>query len=271
MILIFLKTFLSFCIVIKSKKYFLRHHPVHTVHGSRIDLIKERAMIKMKLNKIACAFVAAAMMFTSAPIMAADNSPAPGDVITYPTEADVPTAGSDYTVNGVQVEIVKDQLDEAVKEEVDTPEKVIDIIKDAGFNVPANSTVVVTGGEYYAEIDDTEVDVDGKIQMVFDMAGTDFAIGQSVFVLHKMHNGEWEVIQTVVNDKGEVVATFNGLSPVVIAKVMSDGTVKPTNPSVTPSEKPSLPNAGTGTAKPAENTAAQTTKKAVKTSPSTAF
>lgn len=43
--------------------------------------------------------------------------------------------------------------------------------------------------------------------------------------MHKMDNGEWEVIASYVNSKGEVVVKVNGLSPIVIAKVMSNGEV----------------------------------------------
>lgn len=229
-------------------------------HGTR-NL--ERTMVKMKMKKLACAFAAAAMMFTSAPVFAADNSPVPGDVtITYPTTADVPTATTDYTVDGVKVEIVKEEMKAEDAKDVDTPEKVVDIIKDAGYTLPANATVVVTGGEYFAEINDNEVDVNGKIQMAFDLAGKNFAAGESVFVLHKMHNGEWEVIQTTVNANFEVVVSLNGLSPVVIAKVMTNGSVKPVEPSTTPSTDAKAPT----------NTSTTTTTKteAVKTSPSTA-
>ena len=223
----------------------------------------------MKMKKFACALAAAAMMFTSAPVFAADNSPVPGDVtITYPTEAEVPSASSDYTVDGVKVEIVKEELSEDAAKDVDTPEKVIDLIQNAGFTVPSGSTVVVTGGEYSAEIDDSKVDVNGNIQMVINMAGTEFAIGQSVFVLHQMKNGEWEVIQTVVNSNGDVVATLNGLSPVVIAKVMTDGTVKPTEPSTTPDTPSTDTKKPTNTATSTSTT--KTTKTAEKTSPSTA-
>ncbi len=225
----------------------------------------------MKMKKLACALAAAAMMFTSAPVFAADNSPVPGDVtITYPTEAEVPGASSDYTVDGVKVEIVKSELSEDAAKDVDTPEKVIDLIQNAGFTVPSGSTVVVTGGEYSAEIDDSKVDVNGHIEMVINMAGTEFAIGQSVFVLHQMKNGEWEVIQTVVNSNGDVVATLNGLSPVVIAKVMTDGTVKPTEPSTTP-DTPSTDNKKpTNTATNTSTNKTTSTKTAEKTSPSTA-
>ncbi|WP_323090069.1 hypothetical protein [Allobaculum sp. JKK-2023] len=228
-------------------------------------------MVKMKMKKLACALAAAAMMFTSAPVFAADNSPVPGDVtITYPTEAEVPGASSDYTVDGVKVEIVKSELSEDAAKDVDTPEKVIDLIQNAGFTVPSGSTVVVTGGEYSAEIDDSKVDVNGHIEMVINMAGTEFAIGQSVFVLHQMKNGEWEVIQTVVNSNGDVVATLNGLSPVVIAKVMTDGTVKPTEPSTTP-DTPSTDNKKpTNTATNTSTNKTTSTKTAEKTSPSTA-
>lgn len=218
----------------------------------------------MKMKKLACAFAATAMMLTSIPIYAADDSPVPGDVRrTSPTETDVPTASSDYTVDGVKVEIIKEELDKDAVKDVDTPEKVIDLIKNAGYTVPNGSTVVVTGGDYFAEINDKKVDINDQIQMAFNMADTDFAIGQSVFVLHQMKNGEWEVIQTVVNNNGDVIATLNGLSAVVIAKVMTDGTVKPAQSSTTTPGK----TTNTATTTTASTT---TTKAAEKTSPSTA-
>ncbi|MBF0579886.1 hypothetical protein IM774_08870 [Erysipelotrichaceae bacterium RD49] len=227
-------------------------------------------MVKMKMKKLACAFAAAAMMFTSAPVFAADNSPVPGDVITYPTQAEVPTATTDYTVNGQKVEIVKTEMDANDAKDVDTPEKVVDLIEGAGFTLPANATVVVTGGEYFAEVNDQEVDVNGQIPMIFDLAGKDYAAGQSVFVLHKMKNGEWEVIQATVDANYQVSVALNGLSPVVIAKVMTDGTVKPVEPSVTP-DKPVTPST-TDKKEPTKTstTTTTTTKTTEKTSPSTA-
>ncbi len=230
-------------------------------HGTR-NL--ERTMVKMKMKKLACAFAAAAMMFTSAPVFAADNSPVPGDVITYPTEANVPTASTTYEHDGQKVEIVKEELNAEDAKDVDTPEKVVDLIEGAGFTLPANSTVVVTGGEYFAEVNDQEVDVNGQIPMIFDLAGKDYAAGQSVFVLHKMHNGEWEVIQATVDANYQVAVSLNGLSPVVIAKVMTDGTVKPVEPSTTP-DKPVTPSTDKN-----EPTKTSTTTETVKTSPSTA-
>ena len=223
----------------------------------------------MKMKKLACAFVAAAMMFTSAPVFAADNSPVPGDVITYPTEAEVPTASTTYEHDGQKVEIVKEELNAEDAKDVDTPEKVVDLIEGAGFTLPANSTVVVTGGEYFAEVNDEEIDVNGQIPMIFDLAGKDYAAGQSVFVLHKMKNGEWEVIQATVDANYQVSVALNGLSPVVIAKVMTDGTVKPVEPSTTP-DKPVTPSTTDKKEPTKTSTTTTTTKTAEKTSPSTA-
>ncbi len=176
----------------------------------------------MNMKKIAGACLAATMMFGAAPVFAADNSSTAGDVIEYPVEQAPNATG---TVNGEKVDIVKDTLDEETAKEVDTNEKVLGILADAGYKAPEGATVVVVGADYNAQIDDKEVSLKEKVELAFDMSGTEFKPGEPVYVMHKMANGEWEVIASYVNAKGEVVVEVNGLSPIVIAKVMSNGEV----------------------------------------------
>lgn len=178
----------------------------------------------MNMKKIAGACLAASMLFSAAPVFAADDSSTGNDVIKYPVE-EAPEATTDATVNGEKVEIVKDALDEETAKEVDTDEKVLGILADAGYKAPEGATVVVVGADYNAELNDKEISLKGKIELAFNMNGTEFKPGEPVYVLHKMDNGEWEVIASYVNSKGEVVVKVNGLSPIVIAKVMSNGEV----------------------------------------------
>lgn len=183
----------------------------------------------MNMKKFAGAFLAATMLFGAAPVFAeGDPSSKPSDVekptLEYPV-ADAPDATTDLKVNGKDVEIVKDALDEETLKELDTDKKVLDILADAGYKAPAGATVVVVGAEYDAKVEGKDIDLKDKVEIAFKMAGTEFKAGEPVYVMHKMANGEWEVIASYVNSKGEVVVELNGLSPVVIAKVMSNGEV----------------------------------------------
>lgn len=176
------------------------------------------------MKKLAGAFLAATMLFGAAPVFAADDSSSTPSDIEYPVEK-APDATTDLKVDGKDVDIVKDALDEETLKEVDTDKKVLDILADAGYKAPAGATVVVVGADYDAKVDGEDIDLKGKVELAFDMTGTEFKAGEPVYVLHKMANGEWEVIASYVNSKGEVVVELNGLSPVVIAKVMSNGEV----------------------------------------------
>lgn len=183
----------------------------------------------MNMKKFAGAFLAATMLFGAAPVFAeGDPSSKPSDVekptLEYPVP-DAPDATTDLKVNGKDVEIVKDALDEETLKELDTDKKVLDILADAGYKAPAGATVVVVGADYDAKVDGKDINLKDKVEIAFNMAGTEFKAGEPVYVMHKMANGEWEVIASYVNSKGEVVVELNGLSPVVIAKVMSNGEV----------------------------------------------
>lgn len=183
----------------------------------------------MNMKKLAGAFLAATMLFGAAPVFAeGDPSSKPSDVekptLEYPVP-DAPDATTDLKVDGKDVDIVKDALDEETLKEVDTDKKVLDILADAGYKAPAGATVVVVGADYDAKVEGEDIDLKGKVELAFDMTDTEFKAGEPVYVLHKMANGEWEVIASYVNSKGEVVVELNGLSPVVIAKVMSNGEV----------------------------------------------
>lgn len=178
----------------------------------------------MNMKKIAGACLAATMLFSAAPVFAAEDPSSTGnDVIEYPVEKAPEATGT--LENGEKVDIVKDALDAETAKEVDTDEKVLGILADAGYKAPEGATVVVVGADYNAEINDKEVSLKDKIQLAFDMNGTEFTPGTPVYVMHKMDNGEWEVIASYVNEKGEVVVEVNGLSPIIIAKVMSNGEV----------------------------------------------
>ncbi|TGY65612.1 hypothetical protein [Dubosiella muris] len=210
------------------------------------------------MKKLAGACLAATMLFSAAPVFAADNSSTAGDVdksptLTYPADK-APSASTDAKVDGKDVEIVKENLDEATLKEVDTNEKVLGILADAGYKAPAGATVVVAGAEYDAQVDGKDVTLKEKVEIAFNMAGTEFKAGEPVFVMHKMANGEWEVIASYVNSKGEVVVELNGLSPVVIAKVMSNGEVVKVDYEA-----------------PAAGTTTKTSTKTVKKSPNTGF
>lgn len=206
----------------------------------------------MNMKKLAGAFLAATMLFGAAPVFAADQSPVPGEIVKVPVEGtgieSLPAADATTKVDGETVTLVKKDLDDKVAAEVDTAEKVFDILDKAGYKPAAGTTVVIAGADYSLE----GKKVDSSI--VVDFA-TQFAPNSTVYVMHKGENG-WEVIEAKVAADGTVTAKLNGLSPVVIAQIkkMSDGSVVVLEKDAT----------GTKTTTPAK---ADTTKK----SPNTGF
>lgn len=206
----------------------------------------------MNMKKFAGAFLAATMLFGAAPVFAADQSPVPGEIVKVPVEGtgidSLPAGDATTEINGETVTLVKKDLDDKVAAEVDTAEKVFDILDKAGYKPAAGTTVVIAGADYSLE----GKKVDSSI--VVDFA-TQFAPNSTVYVMHKGENG-WEVIEAKVAADGTVTAKLNGLSPVVIAQIkkMSDGSVVVLEKDAT----------GTKTTTPAK---ADTTKK----SPNTGF
>lgn len=177
----------------------------------------------MNMKKLAGACLAATMLFSAAPVFAADNSSTAGDIVEIPVQGTgidtLPAPDGTAPIGKDKVTLVKKDLDEKVAAEVDTAEKVFGILEKAGYKPQAGTTVVIAGADY---------SVEGK-EIVGDVVAsfaTEFAPNSTVYVMHKTKNG-WEVLPVKVAADGTVTATLDGLSPVVIAQIkkMSDGSV----------------------------------------------
>lgn len=132
---------------------------------------------------------------------------------------------------------------EASKQLVNNQDSVIEVLENNGIDVPADAEMVlISAGEYKAYIehygedwsDYYREDYNGPLTLTLDLAsiGSDAADGDTVFVLHYTANGMWEVFECVVVD-GKVTVDLNSLSPILVYKMMSDGTVSTVEPDVT--------------------------------------
>lgn len=170
-----------------------------------------KGRMEMKLTKLASAALAMTMAFSFAPVFAADGSSTTDDV-TAPSTPVVAEA----TVNGEKAEVTP--LTGEAQATVTNKEEVAQIFKDSKIDVPADAQIVL--------LDSFDLDLTGftgtEAEVTLDVSKLDLKSNEDVYVMHQMKSGEWEVKKAEFNEKGELVVTLTGLSPVAIFKVEKD-------------------------------------------------
>lgn len=132
---------------------------------------------------------------------------------------------------------------EASKQLVNNQDSVIEVLESNGIDVPADAEMIlISAGEYDAYIehrgedwsDYYREDYNGPLTLTLDLStlNSDAVDGDTVFVLHYNANGEWEVFECVVVN-GTVTVDLNSLSPILVYKMMSDGTASVVEPEAT--------------------------------------
>lgn len=195
------------------------------------------------------------------------------------------------TANEINTNNCTEEEFEAAKTLVDNEEEVVKVLEENGVDVVENpKMVLISAGEYdaytYRFEDDGEnyneitEDYNGQLNLTLHLGRleADVADGDTVYVLHYAADGNWEVYECVVEDMS-VTIDVESLSPIMIYKMMSDGTVTPVEPDLTdPSEEEPTdtntteePTTTTTAASTTTTAAASTTKttSTVKTSPYT--
>lgn len=169
---------------------------------------------------------------------------------------------------------------EAAKTLADNEEEVVKVLEENGVDVPADAKMVlISAGEYDAYVDHYEYseeygynvwtgggEYEGQLDLTLDLDGLDVEDGDTVYVLHYTSEGTWEVFECVVED-GTVTIDVASLSPIMVYKMMSDGTATPVEPDPTdPTEEPTEePTDTPATEEPATTTATATTTAAAST------
>lgn len=132
---------------------------------------------------------------------------------------------------------------EASKELINNQDKVIEALEDNGVDVPADAEMILLGGgeykaylEHYGEdwSDYYREDYNGPMSLTLSLGYLDMDVedGTTVYVLHYTDNGTWEVFECVVENH-KITLNLDSLSPILIYKMMSDGTINTVEPDLT--------------------------------------
>lgn len=130
---------------------------------------------------------------------------------------------------------------EASKELINNQEKVVEVLENNGIDVPADAEMILlSAGEYKAYIqhygdEPYREDYEGPMTLTLGLGyihGLEVEDGTTVYVLHYTDNGTWEVFECVVEDY-KITIDLDSLSPILIYKMMSDGTINTVEPDVT--------------------------------------
>lgn len=131
---------------------------------------------------------------------------------------------------------------EASKELINNQESVIEVLEENGIDVPSNAEMVLlTAGEYEAYLQSYNGEVwnteqyEGPITLTLsfkEIPELEVEDGMTVFVLHYTDNGVWEVFECVVENY-RITIDLDSLSPILIYKMMSDGTINTIEPDLT--------------------------------------
>ncbi len=149
-------------------------------------------------KKMVALFAALMVLVVTTPVLAAPSVTA---------EDIAKTVGKVVTVvNGQEVELVKEAVDEKtletvytkVEKKTDTVVAVVDVKLPAG-NIPAEG-----------------------ISITFNVDG--IVAGDKLYILHEKADGTWETINPTKVEDGKVTATFKSLSPVAIVKTVAQAT-----------------------------------------------
>lgn len=194
-----------------------------------------------KIKKAAAIVAAAVLCLSMSMSVFAAESPSDPDINT-PVEDQPQTEpywawGTGKDANGNTVTVNSTQVSAEVEKVLKDEAAVKDMLTDAGYAVPENSSVVLLGMGDFKLADPTQ-DVSAGVDMTF-MLGAEYTSnadnlkdlndGDIVYLLHQKADGTWEVIEgsVYVTAFGEymVKATMTGFSPIGFIKVMSNGDV----------------------------------------------
>lgn len=148
---------------------------------------------------------------------------------TNPPSTD-PADHASAVVNGKTVEVTYDDIEkEEVLEIVNDNKKLEQVLKNAGYDVKPGQTVE---GVFWADVNlkDKTVNADGKIDLNLCIGALKTAglkDKDTVYVYHWGKNG-LEIYEAKVKDidgNGYIDVTLNGLSPIAVVKVTSNGSV----------------------------------------------
>ena len=218
------------------------------------------------MKKLTGAALALTMLLGGTPIWAqTDDSSTTSDVDKSPTIADLGQNAAfgkgdkvvDENGNGTITIVDSVAISEKTDAELTKPDAMKNIIEKAGFDVPNDANVVLLGaGDYSAyenpvredywwwqgvsqfkeptEIPEGGIDIEFSAHPEYQELWKGLKAGDSIYVLHQLKNGAWEVIETTLEfqkggeggaDTLRFSVHLDSLSPIAFVKVMSDGTV----------------------------------------------
>lgn len=150
---------------------------------------------KMQMKKIFSAMLAASLFLGTVPIMAADGSSTPSDV----TPADPSAPAGSLDVDGHNVEVIAQGMPAEIADQVNTSQKVLALLAQAGIDLGPDYSLVTYGGNYRAVYDGQEVPVDGPVDVTFQLDPAQFTPGDEVYLMEyvgpltRMQGGDWKI------------------------------------------------------------------------------
>lgn len=143
---------------------------------------------------------------------------ASAEVEIPPAAAQLPTPVA--YIDGKVVE--SKELEADIKAVIENKAEVKKIFAANGFvDIPKNAEILcIADGDYSFTAEEAAT----KVAISFETGNLDVIEGDTVYVMHKMANGEWEVVKTTVKN-GYIKVELSGLSPIAIFKILEDGKV----------------------------------------------
>ena len=196
-----------------------------------------------KIKKAAAIVAAAVLCLSMGTSVFAAQSPDDSNVNQERPAQTTPiyVGGTGKDANGVTVNLQYKDVTEDIQKVFNDQAAMKDILTDAGYVVPENSSVVVLGmGDY--SVENPYQDISAGADMTFTLGWgneyggsakedrlKDLKAGEMTYLLHQTSDGTWEVVEGTVsiNEYGEyqVNATLTGFSPIGFIKVLSNGQV----------------------------------------------
>lgn len=172
-----------------------------------------------KLSKLIAVIAAMALLMGMSTSAFAANatgvSPSPGG-----------DGAENWMVDGQQVVVNGETLDIYGNDyKTPTPDEIKQIMSQNGYDMSkiSSSDVVVLDAENVCayDVDGKESPVNGAITLWLSVPTT-ASPGDIVYVMHKMHNGQWEVLKCKVGADNRIQVTLQGLSPVYLVKFLQE-------------------------------------------------
>ena len=192
-----------------------------------------------KIKKAAAIVAAAVLCLSMGTSVFAAQSPDDSNVNQETPAQTTPiyVGGTGKDANGVTVNLQYKDVTEDIQKVFNDQAAMKDILTDAGYVVPENSSVVVLGmGDY--SVENPYQDISAGADMTFTLGSTysanadllkDLKAGDMIYLLHQTSDGTWEVVEGTVSidEYGvyKVNATLTGFSPIGFIKVLSNGQV----------------------------------------------